>query len=120
MIPKRKALKKLEAKQLSQIKELDLHRVVEHLDKGDDGRKTTIVCLYDWQSWIDARKPDTKVGAICLASGHASCSKKDNFNKRLGRIIATGRAIKQFINSELYKSKHARLQYITISSKGPQ
>lgn len=39
-------------------------------------------------------------GATFIARGIAFCSLKDDFNKRIGRTIACGRAIKAFVRRE--------------------
>src|SRR3990167_7386516 len=93
--PSKASLMAIEAKQLKRIEELGLIRIVEHVLKGYDGRKTTGVALFDKKLW-DETPYDERKGELKYASGsHACCSFKDQYNKRLGRVIATARALKK-------------------------
>lgn len=95
--PTKEHLMKIEAKQLKRIEELGLIRIVEHREKGHDGRKTTGVALYDKKLWKETAY-ENRCTLKYTAGAHASCSFKDQFNKRLGRVIATARALQHLEN----------------------
>ena len=58
---------------------------------------TTEVLLFTKEDWAKYKKNKvSNVKSIAVGSGIAHCSSKDNYDKTLGRIIATSRALKNY------------------------
>ncbi len=108
-----------ERKMMEQIEDLGLVRHVTHTEyepgtkiKGEHGKleisHETCVELYNANAWNNVNR-DKKLGKIenfprdilsSVGFGFARCSVKDQFNRKIGRVIATARAICSFLNSE--------------------
>lgn len=117
--PKLSKLQKQELKLLNQIEEMGLVRHVEHMKYHPphrvQGEHTmleqsyeTSVELYNADSWnnINKDREDGKIDKFPremltpVGIGFARCSVKDQFNRKVGRVIATTRALRSFLNSE--------------------
>lgn len=86
-------LEKQEKQLLAKIEEAGLVRVIHHYDKMYDGRKTTYASFYEASEYASSKEKE-KLKAI--ADAYACVGNNDRFNKRLGRVIATGRAWKKY------------------------
>jgi len=104
---------------IDQVDDLGLIRHVHHeyFDepkevRGEHGHMfishETCVELYNANNWVNIMK-GKREGTVDqyprellepVGIGFARCSVKDNFNRRVGRVIATSRAISSFLNSE--------------------
>lgn len=112
-------LQKQEKKLLEQIDEMGLIRHVTHEEvgfkrvEGEHGdlyiSHETCVELYVGQHWKNVDK-DRKLGKVTefprdlltpVGIGFARCSVMDQFNRKVGRVIATSRAIRSYINYEV-------------------
>jgi len=85
-------LREAENEQMELIRKYGLKRIVEHdfeheKDETVLYRATTTVHLLA-ENAFNPEEP--------LATGVAYCSKKDNWHRRKGRVIATARALKEF------------------------
>ena len=68
----------------------------------------TCVQLYtkdDWDRALGLRKSGKMIESVPVGIGYALCSDKDQFDRRIGRLKATDRAIKSFLNSEVENVK---------------
>lgn len=112
-------LQKQEQKLMDQVDDLGLIRHVSHeyfgagkSVKSDHSvvwiSHETCVELYNANNWVNIMK-GKREGTVDqyprellepVGIGFARCSVKDNFNRRVGRVIATSRAISSFLNSE--------------------
>lgn len=112
-------LRDQERKMMEQIEDLGLVSHVTHtyyepgtMIKGEHGSleisHETTVELYNANAWNNVNK-DRKDGKtdkfprdllLPVGIGFTRCSVKDQFNRKVGRVIATSRAIKSFLNSE--------------------
>lgn len=85
-------LRRQEEEIVKEIEDAGFVRVIRYTDEGYDGRRTTVVALYKESDYRNSKKKEDLKPVV---SAHSCCSEKDNFNKVLGRLIATGRAYKK-------------------------
>ena len=78
--------KSVEDKQKEEAKRLGYYMEHTHHIKHDDGEIRTIIELCN---------------GYHVQFGAAMCSKKDQFSRRTGRVIARGRALKQIKNNSV-------------------
>lgn len=97
------SLKQQEKILMNKLEQKGLKRIVQHeyygqpesiTYVGDKGKKIT---RYFTSKTVVLLEKEKKKG-YTVGVGESKCSVVDHFNKRLGRVIATGRAYKQVIN----------------------
>ncbi len=112
----RSKLEEQERELMDKVDELGLIRHVTHEKMSGGARRhkhslithETTVELYVGNHWVNVNR-DRRIGKIKLfprailqpvGIGLAMCSIHDQFNRRIGRLIATSRALNSYINNE--------------------
>lgn len=113
---KESKLKEAERELIDKVDELGLIRHVTHTEAQGGFKRykhslithETTVELYIGNHWVNVNK-DRKLGKTELfprdilqpvGIGISMCSEHDQFNRRIGRVIATSRALNSYINNE--------------------
>lgn len=111
-----KNLKQQEERLLREIEDEGLMRLVEY--HGPDDMCTTVVALVKKDEWYSLPSEKRMMDCSRHGGGHATCSIKDRFNKKLGRLIATGRAFKWYKrNNPEYQERKFKELYLEMKRK---